>query len=66
MFYRSDLAPLTVVVGGVRIVSSDSINILGVVFGTKLSWSKYIKHSILKAFKALNAMKLIRRFFSTK
>ena len=66
MVSRSDLAPVTVIVGGARIVSSDYMIVLGVIFDTKLSWSKHIKHSILKASKAPNAIKLNRRFFNTK
>ena len=37
---------------------------LGVLFDSRLQWSNHISKTILKANKALNAIKLIRKFFN--
>ena len=41
------------------------MNVLGVLFDSKLNWSDQVSSAILKANKSLNAIKLIRKFFST-
>ena len=40
------------------------MNVLGVSFDSKLNWQIQIQNSITKAKKALNAIKLIRNFFT--
>ena len=42
------------------------INLLGVLFELKMTWASQVEQNITKAKKALNAIKLIRRFFSSK
>ena len=42
------------------------MNILGVIFDSKLQWSDPISHSIKRSMKALNAMRLIRKFFTKR
>jgi hypothetical protein len=39
-------------------VSKNDINILGVKFDAKLAWEKHVTETILKANKALNALRL--------
>ena len=43
-----------------------SINVLGVLFDSKLTWSDHVATTLLKTNKALCAIKLIRKFFTTK
>ena len=43
-----------------------SINVLGVIFDTKLQWSEHVTKALQKANRSLNAIKMIRKFFSTK
>ena len=45
-------------------MSKKSMNVLGVVFDSKLNWSTHVAKAIVKAKKALIAQKLIKRFFS--
>ena len=41
-----------------------TINVLGVVFDSKLQWSEQIANASNKALKALNAIKLIKKYFT--
>ena len=65
LFNSRDAAPIFIKFNGVSIVSNKS-NILGVTFDQKLQWSDHIAHCIQKSSKALNAIRIIRRFFTTK
>ena len=42
------------------------MNILGVIFDSKLQWSEHISHAIKQSMKALNAIRLIQNFFTKK
>ena len=66
LFYKNDTAPITITLEGVSIKSANIINVLGVLFDVKLSWTPHIYNTIAKASKSLNALKLIRKFFNTK
>ena len=66
LFYKNDTSPIEIKLNSTTIKSDSSINVLGVIFDQKLQWSKHIAHCISKSSKALTAIKLIRRFFSTK
>ena len=65
LFYYKDTAPITITIGNVLITSKKVINVLGVLFDQKLQWSNHISNCLLKANKALSALRLIRRFFTT-
>jgi hypothetical protein len=59
---------VTVKVDDTEIISKKVINVLGVLFNNRLSWSQHIRMDIpiQKSNKALNAIKLIRKYFKTK
>ena len=40
------------------------MNVLGVTFDSKLNWSIHVAHTLVRAKKALIALKLIKRFFN--
>ena len=65
LFYKNDVAPLEILVNNTNVKSKSTINILGVLFDCKLHWGHHINQVIHKANKALNAIKLIRKFFNT-
>ena len=65
IFYKNDLAPISIVVNNVSVFTRSTINVLGVLFDSKLQWSPHINKSINKANKALNAIKIIRKKFTT-
>ena len=48
------------------IKSNKTINVLGVIFDSKLQWADHIAHAITKSFSALNAIRLIKKFFTQK
>ena len=40
------------------------MNVLGVIFDTKLNWQLHIANALTKARKALFALRLLKRFFT--
>jgi hypothetical protein len=65
LFYKDDVAPITIVIDNTTIVTKSTISILGVLFDSKLQWEHHVNQAIHKANKALNALKLIRKIFKT-
>ena len=43
IFYRKDTPQVEISVNNVPIITKDHINVLGVIFDTKLTWSKHSK-----------------------
>ena len=66
LFYHKDMAPITIVLNGDIIKSSKTVNVLGVVFDQKLQWAEHISHCIAKSKRELTAIRMIRKFFTTK
>ena len=64
LFYKHDTTPVNIMVGDQSIKSKREINVLGVTFDSKLQWSSHVSKAIAKSTRALNAIKLIRKFFS--
>ena len=48
-FYKHNMVPLTIRVGNNLIETKDSINVLGVTFDTKLTWSKHVRTTVSKS-----------------
>ena len=63
LFHRGDTTPISLNINGTTITSNTKINILGVIFDSKLQWSEHISHAIKRATGALNAIRLIRKLF---
>jgi hypothetical protein len=66
LFYRKDCRPIRLTLNGTQIVSMSSMNVLGVVFDSRLQWAQQVANSVSKANKALCAIRYIRRYFTTK
>ena len=66
LFHRGDSTPITLNLYGKMIKSNKSINVLGVIFDSKLQWADHIAHALKKSFKALNAIRLIKKIFTQK
>ena len=66
LFYKRDTDPVNVMIGEDLVTTSDTINILGVTFDSKMAWSQQIRNAISKSSRALNALSIIRRYFNTK
>ena len=66
LFHRGDTTPITISLEGVNIISNRTINVLGVIFDSKLTWADHISHAIKRSNKALNAIRIIKRFFTKR
>ena len=64
LFHRKDTPQVVISVSGVNVKSKDHINVLGIIFDSKLTWAKHIAIQTNKANSALHAIKLIRRYFN--
>ena len=51
-------------INGIIIRSKSTINVLGVLFDSKLNWSHQVAQTVQKAKKTIHAIKLIRRYFT--
>ncbi len=59
------MAPFRIKLDDLTIISKGSINLLGVLFDSKLNWSEQVTKVVMKASKSLNAIKIIIRFFTS-
>ena len=55
---------ISIVLQNIRIESKKSMNVLGVIFDSKLNWSEHVANTICKAKKSLYALRLLRKFFN--
>jgi hypothetical protein len=46
LFHRNDQLPVTVKVSGALVMSKKSMNVLGVIFDSKLNWKEHIANAI--------------------
>ena len=65
-FYRKDTPAVEIRVDNIIIKSKDNMNVLGVIFDSKLTWAKHIATQESKSACALHAIKLIRKYFNKK
>ena len=66
LFHRHDQPLIRVMIGGRAVTSKKSMNVLGVIFDSKLTWSLHIAQAISKANKALCALRMLKNFFTPK
>jgi hypothetical protein len=59
LFYKSDIGAVPIMVGNDRIFTSKQMNVLGVIFDSKLQWNAQVSSCLKKANKSLCALKLI-------
>ena len=64
LFYRKDTHPIEITLNNTIIPSQSSMNVLGVIFDSKLNWSKQVSQATQKAKKSLHAIKMIRKYFT--
>ena len=53
----------TLTVNGTNVRTKTEIHVLGILFDSKLKWGPQVQRALQKAEKALNALRLIRRYF---
>ena len=59
LLYCKDTPQVEISVAGVLVKSKDHMNVLGIMFDSKLTWAKHVATQISKANSALHAIKLI-------
>ena len=64
LFHRQDQPQISINLFNSLINSKNTINVLGVLFDSKLQWSAQVSKTILKANKALCAVRLIKKYFN--
>ena len=66
LFYKRDCDPVRIKVCDATIATKKTINVLGVIFDSRLKWNEQVAKAIEKSNRSLNALKLLRKYFSTK
>ena len=64
MFHRNDSHSIEIELNGITLKSTPQIKVLGVIFDSGLKWTQQITNTVRKAKMALNAIKLIKKYFS--
>ena len=64
LFYHKSQPPIEILLNDVLIKSKNTMNVLGVLFDSCLSWTNQISQTITKAKRALHAIKLIKKYFN--
>ena len=64
LFYRNDTPPVIITINTKQITTTNTINVLGVLFDSKLNWQKQVETAIKKSQKALQAIKLIHHYLT--
>ena len=64
LFHRQDCPEIHIKVGEALVKSKKSINVLGIVFDSKLQWSPQVANTIKKSKSALHAICLIKKYFN--
>ena len=62
--WLNDCPSIVININGKFIISKRVINVLGVTFDSKLQWSDQIAHVSNRATKAINAIRLIKKYFT--
>ena len=63
LFHKHDVRTAEVTLNNCRIKTQNKMNVLGVLFDTKLTWASQINQTISKAKVALHAIRLIKPHF---
>jgi hypothetical protein len=65
IFHRSGNTDGNLLIDNDLITSKNEINVLGITFDSKLQWSSQVSRAIRGANTSLQAIKLIRKYFTT-
>ena len=65
VFHRTDARPIEININDIMLTSKNHINVLGITFDTKLQWHLQVAQTISKSKKALHAIFLIRKYFTS-
>ena len=65
LFHQNDQPIVTIKIQGSSIKSSKTMNVLGVLFDSRLTWGPQVAHTIAKANRALYAIRMIKKHFTS-
>ena len=65
LFFKKDTHPIEITLNNVTTKSNFHMNVLGVCFDSKLTWSLHVAKTINKANIALHAIRLIKKYFTS-
>ena len=66
IFHRMDSSKATIKLGNVSVESQHHIRVLGIIIDNRLLWDQQINKVITDSRKLLQAVKLVRKCFSTE
>ena len=64
LFYKQDHPTVTLTLNGKLLRTKKTINVLGVIFDSKMQWSNQVAQAISKSKKALHGIKLIKKYLT--
>jgi hypothetical protein len=64
IFHRMDTSKGSIKVGSATVESSHQLNCLGIVMDNRLVWDRQVDKAITESRKALQAVRLVRKFFN--
>ena len=64
LFYKSDHPLIEIRINDILIKSKKTINVLGVLFDSKLQWCEQVSQAINKSKRAMHGIKLIRKYLT--
>ena len=64
LFHRKDHPPVVIHINANIITTKPSMNVLGVLFDSKLQWQPQVSNTISKSKRALHALTMIRKYFN--
>ena len=63
---KTETCIFTLTINNAEVISNTHINVLGVTFDSKLNWQTHTQMAIAKSKKALQAVRLIKKFLNKK
>ena len=64
LFHKRDHQTVIVTINGKQVRTKKNINVLGVMFDSKLQWSDQVSQAINKSRRALHGIKLIKKYLT--
>ena len=64
LFFKRDHPPVVIRINDKQIKSKKTINVLGVLFDSKLQWNEQVSQTITKSKRALHGIKLIKKYLT--
>ena len=66
LFHNEDQPLINIIIMGVSVRSTKSINVLGDIYDSKLNWNIHVAKTIAKAKRSLFGLKLLKKYFNNQ